>query len=117
MRVALGSKLLNSLNPGGRQTWSAQRVAPVPAQGGQATFLETSLLPPESARGVTENPSHIVLIGPPLFDQTHHGMSFSHPVGQRVMRQDDPGDDDYAVSILGSQKTPIVDDPQAFGVV
>jgi len=25
--------------------------------------------------------------------------------------------DDYAVSILGSQKTPIVDDPQAFGVV
>jgi len=89
----------------------------VPTQGGQAPLLETALLPPESARGVTENPSHIVLISPPLFNQTDHGMGFSHPVGPGILRQDDPGDDDYAVSILGSQKTPIVDDPQAFGVV
>jgi hypothetical protein len=89
----------------------------VPAQGDQATYLETALLPPESARGVTENPSHIVLIGPPLFDQTDHGMGFSHPVGPGILRQDDPGDDDYAVSMLGSQKTPIVDHPQAGGVV
>jgi len=51
------------------------------------------------------------------FDQTDHGMGFSHPVGQGILCQDDPGNDDYAVSILGSQKTPIVDDPQAFGVV
>jgi hypothetical protein len=75
------------------------------------------LLPPDSARGATENPSHIVLIGPALFHQTEHGMGFSHPVGQGILRQYDPGNDDYAVSILGSHKTPIVDDPQTFGVV
>ncbi len=51
----------------------------------------------------------------------HGGYPLGRPrlATSRIQRvgQDDPGDDDYAVSLLGSQKTPIVDDPQAFGVV
>jgi hypothetical protein len=66
--VARSSKLLDPFYAAGRQTGPTARVPPFPPQGCQTTFIETSLLPPDGASGVTENPGYIGLIGPPLFN-------------------------------------------------
>jgi hypothetical protein len=103
--------LLHPLYVADRQTRPTARVAPFASQGCQAALIETPLLPPHGASAVTEHPRHIVLIGPTLFDQTDHGVRFSHPVSDCILRQDDPRNDDDAVSALGSHQTSIVDDP------
>lgn len=92
-------------------------VAVLAPQGRQATLIKTSLLPPKGPSSVTENPGHIVLIGPPLFHQTYHGVCLGYCVGDRILRQNDPGDDDDAMSLLSSHKAPIIDDPESLWIM
>ena len=92
-------------------------IAALAPQGRQATLVKTSLLPPNCPGGVTENPGHIVLIGPPLFHQADHGVRLGHSVVDRILRQNHPGDDDNAMSILRPHQAPIIDDPEPLGIM
>ena len=117
MRVACGSKSLDPLYAAGCQTRSTARIAAFASQGCQTTLIESLLLPPDGASSVAENPCHIILIGPSLFNQTNHSVGFGHPVGHCILCQDNPGDDDDAVALLGSQETPVVENPDALGIM
>ena len=107
------AKFLNPLRARGRQARPAARVTVALSQCGQTAVLETSLLPPHRARRVAEGAGHIVLIGPPLFDQTYHGVRFGHAVVHRIMGQNDARDDDHPVAILSAEQASIIDDLHA----
>ena len=111
--AALLAKFLNPLRARGRQARPAARVTVALSQCGQAAVLEASLLPAHGARSVTEGAGHIVLIGPALFDQTHHGVRLGHAVPHGILGQDDARDDDDPVAILGSEQASIINDLHA----
>jgi len=52
-----------------------------------------------------------------LFHQTYHGVCFGHSVSDRILRQNDPGNDDDAMSLLRSHEAPIIDDAEPLGIM
>ncbi len=115
--LASSSQLLDPLEATGRQARPAVRVAAFAPQGGQASLIETLLLPAHGAGSVAEDPGHIVLIGPSLIHQADHGVRLSHSVGECILCQNDPRNDDDAVPTLRSDETPIVADLKTIGVM
>ena len=62
---------------------------------------------PAAARRPSDAPiarsaRHLDLVGPALFDQTDHGVSFGHPIGHDVVGEHDSRNLHRTVTILGS---------------
>ncbi len=94
----------------GRPARPAARVTVALSQCGPAAVLNAWLLPAHGARGITEGSGHLVLIGPPLFDQTHHGVRLGQAVAHCILGQEDARDEDDPVAILGSEQASIIND-------
>lgn len=90
-----------------------RETSPVP-QGRQTALLKSLLVPTNGSLGAAEGPRHVILVSPALFDEVHHGVRLGHTVTESILREQDAGDDDHSVSILGPNQTAAVDDHSAF---
>jgi hypothetical protein len=114
--MSLRFELLDPASPRNRQPWPTSRIAIHSAQGGQAALLKTSLMPTHCSCRTVEGLSHLALIGPTLFYQAHDGMGLRHAIGQRILCQNHPGDQDHAMTVLGFQQAPLIDNASVLRV-
>jgi hypothetical protein len=109
LTVSLRFELLDQAPPRNCHSWPTSRIAIPSAQGGQAALLKASLMPAHRSCRTVESPSHLKLLSPTLYYQTHDGMGFRHAISQRILCQNHPEDEDHAMTLLGFQQAPIID--------
>src|SRR5271157_5933807 len=110
----LGFPTLDQAGPSKFQAPPSLRVSPGLTQRSQATVFKPLLVAPHRARGAAKGASDIVLIGPSLLDEVHHGISFSQVVAQPILRHHDPADNHRALVPLSFDHAAVVDDESAF---
>lgn len=83
-----------------RQSLLTLGIATKVAQGGQATLLESALIPPDCACRTIEGTSYVLLSGPSLLDEIDHRVSLGHLITQQILCQDNPRHHHHTVFIL-----------------
>ena len=84
------------------------------AKGSQAPFGEPLLMSPHGPFRTAECSRDVVLVCPALLDEANNGISFGYMISNSILGQDDPGDEDYPMAILGTDQRAIVDDLRSF---
>lgn len=111
----LGFEALAQSRPRSRPPPPTTGVAGLVAQCGPPARLKALHVSPDGALGTTESPRHLILVGPPLFDQRDPGKGFGHAIPHRLLRQGQSGHDDHPMALLRSEQTAIVDELRASG--
>lgn len=113
MGVTTGLELMDQLSLRGLQPRASLGIAISQPQGGQSAVLEALLVASHGANRAAKSPRDIVLIGPALLHQAHHGEGFGHAVVDTIVGQRHPADHDDPVIILGANLSAVVDDNRA----
>jgi len=116
LSVSFVFELLHQTPPRTGQARAPSGVATVMSQSCQSALLKASLVPSHGAHSAVEGPGYLDLVGPALIHQTHHRMGLGHVIRHRILRQNNPRNQQHAVAILGSQDATIIDNACAFRV-
>ena len=117
LTMSLRFELLDQTAARNRQAWTTERIAIRSAQSSQAAILEAALVTAHGANGTVEGACHGDLIDPTLIDQTHHRVGLSQSITHRIVSQHNAADEHYAMAILRSQQTAVIDDARVRRVV
>jgi hypothetical protein len=79
------------------------------AKRSQSTLFISTLIATQCSGRITEDASHIVLIGPALLDEIYHRMSLGHSVGHGVMSHGDARHNHHSMALLRSDLASVVD--------
>ena len=112
--MALRFEPVDQSCPGIGGTPPSLRAPAASAKGLQSSFLEPMLMSSNGPLITTEGSSHIVLVGPALLHEVDHRVGLSHAIGDHVLREDRPRDENYAVIALRPDQAAVVDDDRAF---
>ena len=116
--IGLASCLETMDQPGAprRQAPASFGISVQVAQGGQTVILESPLIPTHRSCRATEGPSHLLLTGPALLNEIHHGVSLRHPIRYGILCQNNARHQHHTVAVLLSHQTPLVDDAGAWRI-
>jgi hypothetical protein len=73
-------------------------------------LLKAALLSPHSAFRITKGASHLTLRSPSLIDQVYHRIRFGDLILERILSNDQTGDNDNGMIAFGPKQATVVDD-------
>ncbi len=109
MGMPLSFEPVHRLPPGISPSCASRRIAAWLAKRSQSTLLISTLIATQCSGRITEDASHIVLIGPALFDEIYHRLCLGHSVGHCVMSHGDARHNHHSMALLRPDLATVVD--------
>jgi hypothetical protein len=95
--------------PGRLQPGAARGVAARAGQGSEPAGLDPALVAAQRAGRAPKGAGDVILIGPALLDQAHHGVRFGQPIVNGVLGEHDARHEDDAMRVVRPDQAAVVD--------